>query len=60
MTKKQFRKDKENRLINKSNHVNLCSERPEWADYEKEVSSFEKWRENFLKEVRYAVKLRVT
>lgn len=58
MTRKQHRKNKSLRLENKNNYSSLCNERPEWADYEKEDNSFKKWRENFLKEIHAAIKLR--
>lgn len=59
MTRKQFRKWKQQNKINKQLEADIANERPEWADDDKQVQSFETWRANFLAEVHEAIKERL-
>jgi hypothetical protein len=59
MTRKQFRKWKQQNKINKAMESQISSERPEWADEEKIDNSFQTWRENFLAELRDVVNIRL-
>jgi hypothetical protein len=59
MTRKQFRKWKQQNKLNKQMEAEIANERPEWADDEKQVVAFETWRTNFLAEVHEAIKDRL-
>lgn len=59
MTRKQFRKWKQQHQINKQLEVEISTERPEWADDDKIQVAFTTWRDNFLNEVREAIKDRL-
>lgn len=59
MTRKQFRKWKKQNIENKQKESEVSSERPEWADYEKEEECFETWRSNFLSDLKEAIQHRI-
>ena len=59
MTRKQFRKWKQQNKINKQMEAEVSNERPEWADDEKIEVSNENWRLNFLAELREVIKERL-
>lgn len=58
MTRRQHRKLKKQNLEQKTTHQDICNERPEWANDEKQELEDKNWLANFKAEVKKTIQMR--